>query len=72
MRDIDARSPRRMRVASDRTASDLAADLPTAFRERARRARAIASRYRGEAARVLIEIADDFDAQAAGLEAPAP
>ncbi len=56
-------------------ASDLSAGLgagssnqPAHFRERARRARAIAARYQGEAANVLIEIADDFEAQAASLE----
>jgi hypothetical protein len=42
-----------------------------AFRERARKARAIAARYRGDAASVLIEIADDFDARAARLETQA-
>jgi hypothetical protein len=45
------------------------ADQPTQFRERARRARAIAARYRGDARSVLIEIADDLDARAARLEA---
>ena len=38
---------------------------------RAERARALAERYRGEAARILIEIADDFDARAASLGADA-
>jgi hypothetical protein len=38
------------------------------FRERARKARAIAGRYRGAAAAVLHEIAEDFDARAAVLE----
>ena len=38
---------------------------------RAARARALAARYRGEAARILIEIADDFDARAAALGADA-
>jgi hypothetical protein len=47
------------------------ADQPSQYRERARRARAIATRYRGEAANVLIEIADDFEARAARLERPA-
>jgi len=42
-----------------------------AFRERARKARAIATRYCGDAASVLIEIADDFDARAARLETQA-
>ena len=42
----------------------------TAYRERARKARSIAARYRGDAASVLIEIADDFDARAARLETP--
>ena len=41
------------------------------FRERARKARAIAGRYCGEAANVLMEIAEDFDARAASLEAQA-
>ena len=41
------------------------------LRERAERARALAERYRGEAARILIEIADDFDARAASLGADA-
>jgi hypothetical protein len=46
-----------------------AADPPAArLRERARRARALATRYRGEAAAILIEIADDFEACAARLE----
>ena len=51
---------------------DIAAttDQPALLRARARRARALAARYRGEAASVLIEIADDFDARAASLEAP--
>lgn len=35
--------------------------------ERALRARALAARYTGDAASVLIEIADDFDARAASL-----
>ncbi len=48
-----------------------AAAEPAGFRERARRARAIAQRYRGEAASVLIEIAADFDARAALLEGEA-
>jgi hypothetical protein len=34
---------------------------------RAHRARAMAARYQGEAARVLIEIADEFEARAAAL-----
>jgi hypothetical protein len=38
------------------------------LRERARRARALAARYHGDAASILIEIADDFDARAALLE----
>ncbi|MBI3517457.1 MAG: hypothetical protein HY060_25780 [Proteobacteria bacterium] len=46
-----------------------ASDHPAQLRERARRARALATRYRGEAANVLTEIADDFDARAAHLEA---
>ena len=51
------------------TASDGGtAERPAQFRERARRARAIAARYRGEAHSVLIEIADDLDARAARLE----
>jgi hypothetical protein len=47
------------------------AEQSRTFRERARRARTIAARYRGEAARVLIEIAEDFDARAARLETQA-
>ena len=39
------------------------------FRERARKARMFAARYRGEAASILIEIAERFDAKAARLEA---
>ena len=60
---------------------DMAADGPSSlrtgaeqskvFRERARKARAIAGRYCGEAANVLMEIAEDFDARAASLEAQA-
>jgi hypothetical protein len=42
-----------------------------AFRERARKARSIAARYRGDAASVLIDIAEDFDARAARLETQA-
>jgi hypothetical protein len=45
-----------------------AADGPARLRERARRARALAARYRGDAAAVLAEIADDFEARAATLE----
>ncbi len=46
-------------------------EQPAGFRERAQRARAIAQRYRGEAATVLFEIAADFDARAARLEGEA-
>lgn len=42
---------------------------PGAFRARAARARALAARYRGEAAVILVEIAESFDAQAVRLEA---
>lgn len=48
----------------------LTVDQSSQYRERARRARAIATRYRGDAANVLIEIADDFEARAASLEGP--
>jgi len=47
------------------------AEQSAAFRERARKARSIAARYRGDAASVLIEIAEDFDARAARLETQA-
>jgi len=47
------------------------ADTPARFRERARKARTIAARYRGEARSLLIEIADDLDARAAHLESQA-
>lgn len=47
------------------------AEQSAVFRERARKARAIAARYRGDAACVLIEIADEFDARAARLETQA-
>jgi hypothetical protein len=45
------------------------ADTPARCRERARKARTIAARYRGEAHSLLIEIADELDARAARLEA---
>jgi hypothetical protein len=48
-----------------------AADQSSLLRERARKARAIATRYHGEEAAVLIEIADDFEARATSLEAQA-
>jgi hypothetical protein len=41
------------------------------LRERADRARTLAARYHGDAASILIEIADDFEARAASLEADA-
>jgi hypothetical protein len=42
------------------------------LRERARRARVLAARYQGDAASILIEIADEFDARAASLETDPP
>jgi hypothetical protein len=39
------------------------------LRERAHRARVLAARYHGDAASILIEIADDFEARAASLDA---
>lgn len=39
--------------------------------ERARRARALAARYTGDAASVLIDIANDFDARAASMSSDA-
>ncbi|HUA55457.1 MAG TPA: hypothetical protein VMB81_24960 [Candidatus Sulfotelmatobacter sp.] len=53
----------------DSPSAVVGADAPARFRERARKARTIAARYRGEAASVLLEIADDFDARATRLEA---
>lgn len=54
------------------TAAPVAEPVAGAFRARAARARALAARYRGEAAVILIEIAESFDAQAVRLEAERP
>jgi hypothetical protein len=58
-------------MASNPASGPTPDDAPGGLRERARRARRLAARYRGDAAAVLIEIADDFDARAASLEAAA-
>jgi len=53
-------------------ASRFPADTAARMRERAHRARLLAARYHGEAASILNEIADDFEARATAPETTRP
>ncbi len=66
--DVSQRTRVASSMAGETSSGGGVADQRARFRERARKARVIAARYRGEAASVLIEIADECDARAADLE----